>query len=280
MTWKITSDSTCDLNPDQLQRENITLMPLHIGMGGLDHRDRVDIQPDDVYAHVDAGGKLPATAAVNPAEYAAFFRELSPKHDFIVHLCLSAEFSSCYQNACQAAEEFQNVYVVDSRNLSTGHGHLVLAACDLARQGLSGPEVAQALQELTPKVEASFILSRLDYLRKGGRCSALAAMGANMLKLRPAILVREGRMVVGKKYRGDFAKSMCEYIRDRIGGRDDLDLKRIFVTHSGLDAKTLELAVDTVRQLQDFQEICITRAGCTISTHCGPDCMGVLFFHK
>ena len=280
MTWKITSDSTCDLSPELLDRENISILPLHINLDGVNHRDQVDLFPDDIFSKVDAGGSLPVTAAINPAEYTAFFAEFAQEYDFVVHLCLSAEFSSCYQNACLAAEAFPNVYVVDSRNLSTGHGHMVLTACDLARQGLTGPEIVDALAELAPRVDASFILSRLDYLRKGGRCSALAAMGANVLKLRPSILVKDGRMTVGKKYRGSFEKTMCEYIRDRLEGRNDLDLSRIFITHSGLDEETIALAEHTVRSLQDFREVYITRAGCTISCHCGPNSMGVLFIHK
>lgn len=280
MTCKITSDSTCDLSPEQLEENHITLLPLQISMGGKNYRDQVDVFPDDIYAHVDGGGQLPATAAINPAEYAAFFADLASEHDFVIHVCLSAEFSSCFQNACAAAADFDNVYVVDSRNLSTGHGHVVLAACDWARQGLAAPEIVERLNELTSRVDASFILSRLDYLKKGGRCSSLAALGANVLKLRPSILVREGRMGVSKKYRGPFAKCMCEYIKDRLAGQRDLDRRRVFITHSGLDQDLLELAESTVRSLQDFDEVCITRAGCTISSHCGPGCIGVLFIHK
>ena len=210
MSWKITSDSTCDLNPEQLERYGISLLPLQISMGGNNYRDRVDVFPDDIYAHVDAGGQLPATAAINPAEYSAAFAGLSREHDFVIHICLSAEFSSCYQNARAAAEDFPNVYVVDSRNLSTGHGHVVLAAAEMASQGLSAPEIVEKLDHLIPRVDASFILSRLDYLKKGGRCSSLAALGANVLKLRPSILVRGGKMSVGKKYRGAFDKCIRE----------------------------------------------------------------------
>ena len=280
MTWKITSDSTCDLSPEQLQTFDITVAPLQVSMGGKNYRDQVDVFPDDIYAHVDGGGQLPVTAAVNPAEYAALFSELAPRYDFIIHVCLSAEFSSCYQNACTAAADFDNVFVVDSRNLSTGHGHVVLAAAELAASGLPAEEIVARLRDLTAKVDASFILSRLDYLRMGGRCSSIATLGANVLKLRPSILVRDGKMSVSKKYRGAFAKCVCEYIRDRLSIPEELDSHRVFITHSGLDQELLRQAEETVRSLRRFDEVCITRAGCTISSHCGPGCIGVLFIRK
>lgn len=280
MSWKITSDSTCDLSPEQLTKYGISLIPLHVAMGGSNYLDGVDATPAQIYAHVDAGGQLPVTAAINPAEYTEFFSRFAKDNDFIIHICLSAEFSSCYQNACAAAADFGNVYVVDSRNLSTGHGHMVLAAWELAEAGLPAAEIVERLRALAPKIDASFILSRLDYLKKGGRCSSLAALGANVLKLRPSILVRDGKMTVSKKYRGAFAKCMCEYIKDRLSTGEELDKKRIFITHSGLDEDLLRLAEDTVRSLHEFDEICITHSGCTISSHCGPGCMGVLFIHK
>ena len=280
MSWKITSDSTCDLAPEQLTKYAISLIPLHVAIGEGNFLDGVDATPDDIYAHVDAGGQLPVTAAINPAEYAAFFSRFAGDCDFLIHVCISAEFSSCYQNACTAAADFDNVYVVDSRNLSTGHGHMVLAAAELAEAGLPAADIVEKLKELAPKIDASFILSRLDYLRKGGRCSAVAALGANVLKLRPSILVRDGKMTVSRKYRGAFAKCMCEYIKDRLHSGGDIDGGRIFITHSGLDEDLLRLAEDTVRSLHEFDEICITHSGCTISSHCGPGCMGVLFIHK
>ena len=280
MKWKITSDSTCDLSPAQLAAWDIDLLPLQVSMGGRNFKDQVDVFPDDIYAHVDGGGQLPATAAINPAEYDAFFRRQLQDHDFVIHLCLSSDFSSCYQNACAAAAELDNVYVVDSRNLSTGHGHLVLAAAEMAAAGQGAPEIVERLHSLAPLVDASFILSRLDYLRKGGRCSSVAALGANVLKLRPSILVRNGKMGVSKKYRGPFAKCMCEYIKDRLNAAGEVDLHRVFVTHSGLERPLVDQAVDTVRSLRQFDEVCVTRAGCTISSHCGPGCIGVLFIRK
>ena len=280
MKIKLTSDSTCDLSREQIAKHDITILPLAVAMGGKDYRDGVDIIPTDIYSHVAAGGDLPKTAANNAAQYQEVWSRYAKDYDAIIHLNISAEFSSCYQNACLAAEEFDNVYVVDSRNLSTGHGLLVLKAAELAEQGMNAADIAQVLRETLDKVDASFILDQLEYLKKGGRCSSLVALGANLLKLKPCIEVKDGKMAVGKKYRGAYEKCLKEYIQDRLQDRTDLDLSRVFVTHSGIDEALVQVAVDTVKSLQQFEEVCITTAGCTVSSHCGPGTLGVLFIRK
>ena len=280
MRYQITSDSTCDLSPELLQRYNIRLLPLYVNMDGKTLRDGVDVRPDDIYAHVSAGGGLPKTAAVNLADYVRMFTELSAQNDFVIHICISLDFSCCYQNAKLAAADFDNVYVVDSRNLSTGHGLVVLEAERMARAGMAPDEIVAALQELTGRVEASFILDRLDYMKMGGRCSAVTLLGANLLKLRPCIEVKDGKMGGGKKYRGSFEKCLVQYITDKIGARSDLELRRVFITHSGLPEEMVQKAVETVQKLQPFDEICVTRAGCTVSSHCGPGTIGVLYIRK
>ena len=280
MRYQITSDSTCDLSPEQLEQYNIRLLPLYVSMDGKTLRDGVDVKPDDIYAHVSAGGSLPQTAAVNLADYVRAFTELSKKNDFVIHVCISLDFSCCYQNAKLAAADFDNVYVVDSRNLSTGHGLVVLEAERMACEGMAPDDIVAALHDLTGRVEASFILDRLDYMKKGGRCSAVTLLGANLLRLRPCIEVRDGKMGVGKKYRGSFDKCVCEYITDKIGNRSDLELRRVFITHSGVSEESVQKAVETVQKLQPFEEICVTRAGCTVSSHCGPGTLGVLYIRK
>ena len=280
MKYQITSDSTCDLSPEQLEQYNIRLLPLYVDMDGRTLHDGVDVKPDDIYAHVAAGGGLPKTAAVNMADYVRTFTELSAKNDFVIHVCISLDFSCCYQNAKLAAADFDNVYVVDSRNLSTGHGLVVLEAERMAREGMEPQAIVAALEELTARVEASFILDRLDYMKMGGRCSAVTLLGANLLRLRPCIEVRDGKMGVGKKYRGSFEKCLVQYITDKLGGRTDLELRRVFITHSGLPEQTVQKAVETVQSLQKFEEIDVTRAGCTVSSHCGPGTIGVLFIRK
>jgi len=280
MKIKITSDSTCDLSREQIAAYDVHIMPLAVAMGENNYRDGVDITPEQIYAHVAKGGDLPKTAANNIAEYAEVFGRFAAEYDAVIHLNISSDFSSCYQNACVAAADFENVYVVDSRNLSTGHGLLVIRAYELAEEGKSGAEIAEMLRNMADRVDASFILNQLEYLKKGGRCSALTVLGANMLKLKPCIEVKDGKMGVGKKYRGNFEKCLKEYIVDRLSGRDDLELARVFVTHSGISKDLVDLAVNTVRELQPFKEICVTQAGCTVSSHCGPDTIGVLYIRK
>lgn len=280
MTYQIISDSTCDLSPEQIRKYNIKLMPLYVHLGDKDYRDGVDIHPDDIYAHVAAGGDLAATAAVNLADYVQVFSEYARRVDFVLHIDISSDFSCCYQNARLAAADYDNVYVVDSRNLSTGHGLVVLEAVRLAESGMPPEQIVEELNRLTARVRASFILDRLDYMKKGGRCSAVAMLGANLLRLRPCIQVKNGKMGVEKKYRGSFEKCVRDYITDRLAGRTDLDLRRVFITHSGVSPEIEALAVQTVRSLQPFEEVCVTRAGCTVSSHCGPGTLGVLFIEK
>lgn len=280
MRIKISSDSTCDLSPAQIAQHNISILPLTVTMNERNFLDGVDIKPTDIYEHVAKGGDLPTTSANNIGQYQDAFEGFLKEYDAVIHLNISSGFSSCYQNACLAAEELENVYIVNSLNLSTGHGLLVMKAAELAESGMDAREIADILNETANRVDASFILDKLEYLKKGGRCSAAAALGANLLKLKPCIEVKDGKMGVGKKYRGAFEKCLKEYITDRLFGREDLDLSRIFITHSGVSEEWLRIAEETVREMQPFKEICITQAGCTISSHCGPDTIGVLYIRK
>lgn len=218
MRVKIISDSTCDLSPALLERYDIAVTPLCVIKDGKDFHDGVDITPVDIFAHVDGGGDLCSTSAVSQYEYGEMFARYANEYDAVVQITIGANFSCCYQNACAAAQEYENVFVVDSENLSTGQGLLVVAAAKLAEQGLSGAEIAERVRALAPKVEASFLIERLDYMRKGGRCSAVAALGANLLHLKPCIEVRNGKMAVCKKYRGSFEKCIRQYVKERLDG--------------------------------------------------------------
>ena len=280
MNIKISSDSTCDLSAQQIEKYDISILPLTVTMNGKNFLDGVDIVPADIYAHVTQGGDLPTTSANNIGQYQEAFEGFLKEYDAVIHLNISSGFSSCYQNACLAAGEFENVYVVNSLNLSTGHGLLVLKAAELAQSGMEPQKIVDVLNETAQRVDASFILDKLEYLKKGGRCSAAAALGANLLKLKPCIEVKDGKMGVGKKYRGSFEKCLKEYITDRLQDQEDLDLSRIFITHSGVSEDWLNIAKETVTELQNFEEICITQAGCTISSHCGPDTIGILYIRK
>ena len=263
-----------------LEKYNISLMPLTIVKDGKEYRDGVNITPVEIFAHVAAGGDLCSTAAINMSEYADMFAQYVSDYDGVVHVNISSEFSSCYQNACLAADEFENVRVIDSRNLSTGHGLVVLKAVELSETCQNIDKLKEQLDAFTSKVEASFLLSRLDYMVKGGRCSAVVALGANLLGLKPCIEVRNGKMSVVKKYRGSFDKALSAYIKDRLSGRDDLDKGTLFVTRTPVSDECLEAVKNSVTQFNDFENTYWTEAGCTVSCHCGPGCLGVLFVRK
>lgn len=280
MNIKILSDSTCDLPQEVLEKYNITMIPLSVIKDGKNFTDGVDITPADIFNHVANGGSLCSTAANNIGEYTDYFSKYVNDYDGVIHINISAEFSSCYQNACLAAEEFDNVRVIDSRNLSTGQGLVVLKACELANEYNDLDEIADKLRAFTDKVEASFLLDRLDYMVKGGRCSAAAALGANLLNLKPCIEVKNGKMGVVKKYRGNYAKCLATYVRDRLANRDDIEKKTLFVTRTPVSDECLNAVKDAVAEYNDFETTYWNEAGCTVSCHCGPGTLGVLFVRK
>ena len=280
MNIKILSDSTCDLPVEVLNKYNITMIPLTVIKDGKEFTDGLDITPADIFNHVAAGGSLCSTAAINIGEYAQWFSKYVNDYEGVVHINISSEFSSCYQNACLAADEFENVRVIDSRNLSTGQGLVVLKACELAEECSNLDELAEKLREFTDKVEASFLLDRLEYMVKGGRCSAAAALGANLLNLKPCIEVKNGKMAVVKKYRGNYAKCLATYVKDRLANREDVDKKTLFVTRTPVTDECLDAVKDAVAQYNDFDTTYWNEAGCTVSCHCGPGTLGVLFVRK
>lgn len=280
MKIKILSDSTCDLSQELLDKYNITTIPLTVIKDDKAYIDSITITTDEIFDHVAAGGDLCSTTAVSVGEYQDWFERYVNDYDGVVHVNISSEFSACYQNACLAASEFDNVIAIDSRNLSTGQGLVVLEAVKLAESVSSLEELKAKLNEFTPKVEASFLLDRLDYMVKGGRCSAAAALGANLLNLKPCIEVKDGKMSVVKKYRGNYAKCLATYVKDRLAARDDLNRETLFVTRTPVSDDCLHAVEDGVSQYADFENIYWTKAGCTISCHCGPGTLGVLFVRK
>lgn len=280
MNIKILSDSTCDLPLEVLEKYNITMIPLSVIKDGEQFTDGVNITPAEIFAHVAAGGSLCSTAAINIGEYAEWFGKYAPDYDGVIHINISSEFSCSHQNACLAAEEFDNVRAVDSRNLSTGQGLVVLKACELAKECNNLDELVEKLQTFTDKVEASFLLDRLEYMVKGGRCSAAAALGANLLNLKPCIEVKNGKMAVVKKYRGNYAKCLASYVKDRLSGRDDLDKATLFVTRTPVTEECLNAVKEAVASYNDFETTYWNEAGCTVSCHCGPGTLGVLFVRK
>ena len=280
MNIKILSDSTCDLSPALLEQYDITLVPLTVIKSGEAFSDGVNITPADIFSHVAAGGELCSTTAMNVGEYTDWFSKFADKYDGVLHINIGSGFSSSYQNACLAAEEFDNVRVIDSQNLSTGQGLVVLKACELAKECQSLDELQKKVQAFTPRVEASFLLDQLGYMVKGGRCSSVVALGANLLNLKPCIEVKDGKMSVVKKYRGNYAKSLAAYVKDRLSDRDDLDRGTLFVTRTPVSSDCLDAVKSAVDAYADFENIYWTEAGCTVSCHCGPGTLGVLFVRK
>lgn len=277
---KITCDSTCDLSPELYGRYQISVIPMCVALGDRLCRDGVDVEPQELFAYVEQTGKLPSTSAISVGEYADFFRPFVEEGYEVVHINLSAELSSSHQNARLAAREVGNVFVVDSRSLSTGSGHLVILAAELASAGYDGAYIARALEDMKGHLDVSFVLQTLDYLHKGGRCSGMARFGANMLKLRPEIVMEDGSLHVGKLYRGSMEKSILDYVRGRLANDKEVDYDRIFVTHSGVPREIVDRVITLVKELRPFEEVVETVAGSTISCHCGPNCLGVLFFRK
>ena len=276
----ITSDSTSDLSSELRQRYNINILPLGVTLGGKVYKDGVDITPDDIYAHHDKTGELPKTTAANVDEFYNFFKKFADEGKTVIHFDISSGMSSTFNNARIAAEEFENIYVIDSANLSTGIGLLVVAAAEMVNEGLEAEEIVAKINDMVPKVDASFVIDNLEYLYKGGRCSALAAFGANMLKLKPCIEVKNGAMGVSKKYRGRYADVLKTYVSERLGDGSDIDNSRVFVTHAGCDEEIVKQVVEQVKEAGIFKEVFLTRAGCTVSSHCGANTLGVLFVRK
>lgn len=280
MKIKILADSTCDLSKQLQEQNDITLIPLSIIKNDVSYSDGIDIQPADIYAHVAAGGGLCTTSAGSVGAYQDAFAKYAENYDGVIHISLGSGFSSSYQNALLAAEDYPNIRVIDSMNLSTGQGLVVLKACQLAQNCENIDELKAELDAFTPKVEASFLLDRLEYMVKGGRCSSAAALGANLLNLKPCIEVKDGKMSVVKKYRGSYSKCLTNYVKDRLSAREDLDKNTLFVTHTPISDECLDAVKEAVNQYDDFENTYWTEAGCTISCHCGPGTLGVLFVRK
>lgn len=278
---KIISDSTCDLSEELLIQYDIAVLPHPIVRDGELLQDNVSITPDDIYAHYERTGRLCTTSAPNAYDYEQFWRPWLDEGYEIVHFTISSEMSTAYNQAVLAAEETGHVYPVDSRSLSTGIGLLVLEACDLRDQGLAAEEIAARVREDSAKCQASFLVDVIEYLWKGGRCSSVAAIGANLLKLKPRIDVQNGNMLSTKKYRGKTTKCFASYADDLLKGKDNIRQNRIFITHSGIDEDIIQLVQDKIRQWQPgVEHIYVTRAGGTISCHCGPGTLGILYMYE
>ena len=278
MKIRIMTDSTCDLDRAYLEAHDVTVIPLTVNLDGKAYPDDgVAITPDHIFEAVSGGSDLPKTSAINVEDYHRAFTEALKSCDAIIHFAISAEFSSCHANAVLASEGLP-VYCVDSRNLSSGIGMLVAEAVDQVEAGCEDPAaIAAHCKALIDKVDCSFIINRLDYLHKGGRCSMVAMLGANMLHLKPCIEVVDGKMIVGRKFRGNYDRCVRQYVEDRLHDPDALDAKRIFITHTGLSADQVSAIRGYIQSRKQFDDIREVRAGSTISCHCGENTMGLIY---
>jgi len=278
----ITYDSTCDLIPALLERFQIRTVPLTIQTGERIFPDDGHYTSEDLYADFHRDGTLPKTAAVSPEQFKEFFGAILAEGFDIVHIDISADLSGTCQNALIAAAELEagRIHVVDSRQLSTGGGLLALQGAKLRDEGMAAGDIADELRRLAPHSDTSFVLDTLEYMWKGGRCSGVAALGANVLKLKPCLEMREGKLVVCKKYRGTMERVYRQYITERLAGKTVVE-DWAFITHSGGVAEdTLAQLTELVKSLAPFREVFLTQAGCTVSSHCGPGTLGVLFLRQ
>lgn len=276
---KIISDSTCDLSPELIARYDIDILPLHIILGDDDYTDGRGITPDEIYRWSDEQRSSPKTAAIAMEEALAAFRPYAQEGREVVCFCISGSMSSTYNVLRMAAEQTAPdlIHVIDSKNLSTGVGLLVVSAAEMAQKGASAAEIVPAMKDLRPLVRASFVVDTLTYLHRGGRCSSVSALMGSALRLHPRITVAEGKMSATKKYRGKMSNVIRDYVTDLT---DDLRAARpghVFITHSGCDEVTIAAVYAMLVEMHHFAEIHVTRAGGVISSHCGPGTLGVLF---
>lgn len=279
---KIIADSTCDLSRELLERYDVAVVPLYVTLGGQSYRDGVDMTVDQLFAHCDSTHEVPKTAASSVSDFIEAFRPFCEAGQDIVFLGISGHFSVQIQNALLAAQEFpeRTIRCVDSQNLSTGIGLLVIEAAERAQAGMGANEIADAVEALRPKVNAGFVLDTLTYLRRGGRCSGLAALGAAMLNIKPQISVIDGKMAPTDKFRGHIRRVTQRYVDKQLADIERIRPRRVFLTHCCWPQDWLEEICEHVRARGYFEEVLTTSAGCVISSHCGPNCIGILFMEK
>lgn len=277
---KIITDSTSDLTPEILLRADISVVPLYVNFNEESFMDGVNITTKELYEKVEEYGCLPKTAAGSPADFHKVFNSFVEEGMDIVFIGLSSELSSHLQNAMLTANDFPEgrIHIVDSQNLSSGIGLLVMKAVDFKNQGLPAAEIAEKVRELVPKVRTAFIIDTLDYLYKGGRCSALQNFASGVLKIRPVVKVVNGKMILAQKLMGKREKALNTMLTNVIKEKNNIDSSRIMVTHSlSNDAEYLKSELE---EKLDVKEIITTEAGCVISSHCGPNAIGILYIEK
>lgn len=280
MKIAISSDSVCDLSSDLLTKNNIKILSLPITLGDKEYSDSINLTPQEIFAFVQKNKVLPKTSAINEFQYNEFFSEQLKTSDALIHFTISSDISSCYANAVNAAKNYKNVYIIDSRSLSTGVGLQVLYACALRDKGLKADEIVEKVEARKQHIQASFVVERLDYLYKGGRCSSLQLLGANLLKIRPSIILKDGKMQMHKKYRGKMPDVVKEYCLDTLKEFDSFDNNICFITYSSATPEMIESAKNVIKEKTNFKNIYETTAGCTITSHCGENTLGILYYNN
>lgn len=276
----ISTDSPADIPAALAEKYAVAVCPLHVILGGEDKLDGVNVTPDDLVDNYKQTKTLPSTSAIPVGEYTDKFAELTADGSSVVHISLSSGVSSSHRNAVIAAEDFEDVYVVDSMLLTTGISALIIKAAHMAENGMSAAEIAKELEVLREKVDVSFVLDNLEFLAKGGRCSAVAALGANILGIRPSLEMREGKLGMCKKYRGKIEKVQLQFVEERIESLGEIDDEFCFLTHSPIDLEQAKALVEAVKATGKFKEVIEADAGCTITAHCGPNCVGFIAIKK
>ena len=277
----ISTDSTSDLSPELIEKYGIKVLPLAVVSDEGSKKDGIEITGKDVIEYQSTTGKMLKTAAANMSEWEDFFDSFG-ENDGVVNFTISGEMSSTFNNSRMAAAERENVYTIDSQNLSTGIGLLILTACDLREQGLSAKDIYEKIEEIKPLVRSSFVIDSLEFLHKGGRCSAVAALGANLLKLKPMIVVENGKMDVAKKYRGKITDVIKTYVKEQLADIDNINLDKVFLTHTMTDENMfiIDEMYKYVTENYDFKNVYVSTAGSTVSVHCGANTMGILYIAK
>ena len=279
---KITADSSCDLNDELIKKYNFSILPVHISLGDKEYTDSRDISQEEFYKFLKETSVMPRTSAYNPMEAEEFFKqqlESDGGYDAIIHFTISSKLSVIYQNSCTGAQSFNGkVFVVDSMSLSTGVALQMMYAYDLVQEGLDAQEIYEKLLDRREKVQASFVIDKLTYLHKGGRCSGVALFGSNLLQIKPIIVLKDGEMKVGKKLMGKFEKVVPQYVEHILETFPDIDKKRCFITHTPVDKEIADVIREQIKD--KFDEIMETTAGCTVGTHCGPNTIGILYYRK
>ena len=274
----VAGDSTFDLPDEIIEKYDIKVMASYVNLGEKCLPDWPDVKQEDLLEYYKNTHTIPKTSAANIYDYVEFFKKYAEKDADLVFISKGSSVSSCYQNAVTASEEFDNVFVIDSQNLSAGSGILTVLAAKAKFE--NGKDLKEYLDNCVNKLDSSFVIETLDFLRAGGRCTAMQLFGANLLKIRPEVVVLNGKMTTGKKYRGQYEKVLMTYIDDRFSNVEQYDDEMLFVADTFLDEGLKSRIQEYIKQKGYFKQVVFTRAGSAVFCHCGPNTLGLFFLKK